>query len=326
MSESLLRQQIERLEQQLLDLEMENHALMQRVSASKLENYKLREIQKLAKVGTWSLNHLSYSLFLSKELQSLLFGDVTQNKALSWNDFLDLISSDSDKNIAQSITEEVVLGGKKKAFEHSIKTSDGQIKHIRHYCETFYNSIGQPLNSVGLMQDITEEKENAMQLELLSITDDLTGLYNRRKMNEVLVSQHDIVQRYQSDCSVILLDLDCFKLFNDLFGHQMGDIVLTTIANTMRSCLRNADICGRWGGEEFLIVCQNTACESAAVAAEKLRSAFSAIELSCARTVTASFGVAQLVKGEALGAFLQRLDKALYQSKHDGRNKVSVSN
>ncbi|MBQ4810952.1 GGDEF domain-containing protein [Pseudoalteromonas luteoviolacea] len=326
MSDESSKLQIELLEQQIIALEMENHQLSQMVSASKLEIHKLREIQKLAKVGTWSLNHLSYKLTLSEELQFLLLGGETKTNTLSWDAFLDLIISENDNNIAQSITEDVVLGGQKKVFEHSIKTPDGQTRYIKHFCETFYNSIGQPLNSVGLMQDITDEKCNAMQLELLSVTDDLTGLFNRRKMNEVLVSQHDIVQRYQSDCSAILLDLDSFKQFNDLFGHQTGDIVLTTVANMMSSHMRSADICGRWGGEEFLIVCQNTACEHAAIAAEKLRTVLAAIELSCAKQVTASFGVAQIIKGEELTAFLQRLDKALYQSKNNGRNKVTVCN
>ncbi|MBQ4835375.1 MULTISPECIES: GGDEF domain-containing protein [Pseudoalteromonas] len=320
-----LHERIEQLEQELLALEMENHELTQKMLKAQFEDHKLREIQKLAKVGTWSLNHLSYNLSLSSELSMILFGEEQVPQSLSWDSFLQLIGGLAEQNIGTTIMQEVIIGGQQKTFEHKMVKPDGETLYVKHCCETFYNSIGQPLNSVGLMQDITLEKINEIRLEQLSITDELTGLNNRRKTNEVLVAQHDLVQRYDSDCTAILFDLDLFKQFNDLFGHQTGDEVLQTVAQKIKDNLRSADICGRWGGEEFLVICQNTPVSDATMVAEKLRCVIAAINLSCKMPVTASFGVAQFSKGEPLQAFLKRLDQTLYTSKKAGRDQVNTS-
>lgn len=167
--------------------------------------------------------------------------------------------------------------------------------------------------------------ENAFvheEVRRLSMTDDLTGLYNRRHLLARLQEEFTRAQRYGTPLSVLLLDVDHFKAINDTLGHAAGDRVLQAVAQALRSNLRESDLCGRHGGEEFLVGLPSTGLHQALIVADKIRKAVAALDVPelNGRTVTVSVGVAS---GEAsLEALLETADRRMYEAKHGGRNQV----
>jgi diguanylate cyclase (GGDEF)-like protein len=166
-----------------------------------------------------------------------------------------------------------------------------------------------------------ELKEKNLELERLSVTDKLTGLFNRLKLDQILEQQLIHSQRYNACFALILLDIDKFKAVNDQFGHQAGDQVLCAIAQILRQCSRASDLVGRWGGEEFLIVLTETK-EGAMVLAEKLRQTVEQYDFPVTGHKTASFGVTVYRNGDTIEGMMARVDAALYCAKNSGRNRV----
>ena len=162
------------------------------------------------------------------------------------------------------------------------------------------------------------------ELKHLSITDPLTGIFNRLKLEEVLSQECRRASRYNHHVCVIMLDVDRFKSINDNFGHQAGDWVLSEIAALIQDNTRTIDTVGRWGGEEFLIICPETDRDGAFSLAEKLRKALSAHHFEGIGQSTASFGVAQYQKGQRSVDVTGRADQALYAAKARGRNRVET--
>ncbi len=167
--------------------------------------------------------------------------------------------------------------------------------------------------------------ERTRELEQIASTDELTQIYNRRKFLEILDYEIKRNLRYQQAMSVLLCDIDHFKKINDNFGHDLGDSVLANFANCMRTNLRKSDIYARWGGEEFILLLPHTPLDEAKVVAQKLCDMIPGCTGSDKIKLTASFGAAQLQKGESEESLIKRADKALYQAKHNGRNCVAVA-
>jgi len=159
------------------------------------------------------------------------------------------------------------------------------------------------------------------ELESLSTTDRLTGLFNRMKLDTALKKEISRIDRYDHGLSIILMDIDHFKMVNDKLGHQAGDEVLKDVAATLRENVREVDIVGRWGGEEFLIICPETDLEGAYAIAEKMRSKMENWNLKSVNA-TGSFGVAEFAKGDEEGDLIRKADRALYKAKESGRNRV----
>ncbi|MBH9576411.1 GGDEF domain-containing response regulator [Inhella proteolytica] len=161
------------------------------------------------------------------------------------------------------------------------------------------------------------------ELQRLSSTDALTGLANRRRLDEALEQEWRRSGRAEHALALILLDIDHFKRVNDEHGHPVGDQVLTELAHLLRQGVRGTDLVGRWGGEEFLILCPDTGPAGALALAEKLRESIAAHAFPVVGHKTSSFGVATLRPSDEVPALLARADAALYRSKHEGRNRVS---
>lgn len=157
-----------------------------------------------------------------------------------------------------------------------------------------------------------------------SITDPLTGLYNRLKLDEDIAHEISRVQRSKSEFSIILLDIDHFKGVNDTYGHLTGDQTLKEFSTLLKDNLRASDILGRWGGEEFLIICPDSNLEGCQKLAKQLRKKISTHPFSKVGTLTASFGVATHIPGEQANTVISRADLALYAAKHQGRNRVEL--
>jgi diguanylate cyclase (GGDEF)-like protein len=162
------------------------------------------------------------------------------------------------------------------------------------------------------------------ELELLSNTDRLTGLDNRHKLDERLAGELARSQRHGTAFSLIMLDIDHFKAVNDTHGHQAGDEVLVAMAALLRRHSRIIDAVGRWGGEEFLLLCPETGESGAMSLAEKLRASIEMALFPAVGQVTASFGVAAWRPADDGEALLRRADEALYRAKEKGRNRVEA--
>ncbi len=172
-----------------------------------------------------------------------------------------------------------------------------------------------------LAEDLHQAKE---ELEVLAITDRLTGLHNRLKLDESFISELNRSIRYGHPLSVVILDLDHFKSVNDTYGHQIGDEVLMAVAKILKGSSRAVDVPGRWGGEEFLVICPETDLLGAKALAEKIRQSIEAYSFPQVGRKTASFGVAQFTEGDSIDTLTHRADEALYQAKITGRNRVEV--
>lgn len=208
-------------------------------------------------------------------------------------------------------------------FDTLLKRKDGNT-FFAHIIATVLKVKENPFGVVLNFFDITEKKELEKRLIEASITDYLTGLYNRRFLDQILRREKAMADRYNTPFSIILLDLDNFKIINDVFGHHVGDKVLVEVANTIKNNLRATDISGRWGGEEFLIILPNSDLEKALKVAEKLRNFIYQLKVSPVEGISASFGVSQYKKGEPYEETIKRADLALYKAKSEGKNCVIV--
>ncbi|HVJ15855.1 MAG TPA: diguanylate cyclase [Polyangiaceae bacterium] len=181
---------------------------------------------------------------------------------------------------------------------------------------------------VKALQD--ELKEANARLEALATTDALTGLYNRRYLDTVLFSELKRTLRYKAPLSIILVDIDRFKLVNDTYGHAVGDAVLRNVAGLITRQARTTDVTARYGGEEIVLVLPHTDARGAGELAERLRQLIGeATHLHGEASVktTASFGIATyMASAQALNPeeLLRQADEALYEAKRSGRNRVAV--
>jgi two-component system, cell cycle response regulator len=165
------------------------------------------------------------------------------------------------------------------------------------------------------------------ELKNLAITDGLTKLYNSRHFYTQVELEVDRCNRYLHPLSLMLFDIDHFKIYNDTYGHLEGDKVLVRIGQTIRSCMRAMDTAYRYGGEEFTVLLPETASEEALKVGNRIRKTIEEekfIQSSEIITITISIGITQYRYKESVSNFVKRADQAMYQSKENGRNQVSV--
>jgi diguanylate cyclase (GGDEF)-like protein len=166
------------------------------------------------------------------------------------------------------------------------------------------------------------------RIERMASYDELTGLYNRRVIEELAIKECRRADRSGAGVCVALVDVDHFKRVNDQFGHASGDAVLRALSPTLGSMLRATEHVGRYGGEEFLVVLADTTAVGAAVPLERLRAGVACMPVPAfpeGERVTISIGAAERRRGEDLHAAIRRADAALYEAKGSGRNRVAWS-
>ncbi|MGD6968737.1 sensor domain-containing diguanylate cyclase [Rossellomorea vietnamensis] len=174
------------------------------------------------------------------------------------------------------------------------------------------------------VQERTKQLEEAKEtLEQLANTDSLTMIANRMRLDAELDKQLQTVKANGTSLSLIMLDIDHFKAVNDKHGHQAGDYILRETAHLLKGKIRQTDLAGRWGGEEFLVISPNTGAVEALELAEELRQHLENHSFNKAGKTTASFGVATYVEGDTPSSLLSRCDHALYAAKEEGRNQVA---
>lgn len=279
-------------------------------------------------LGVWEWNirtndcHKSDSL-----LASLGFTRETAERAEASQPFLDRIHGEDIRGFREALSEH--FDGKSPRFqcEFRIKHKDG------HWPWQFVSghvvswNSGQPERMVGIQQDISKRKGLEAQLTELAMRDALTGLFNRRSFMEAMNREYGLVRRDdQYSAGLLMLDIDHFKKVNDTYGHAAGDEILKAFSKTVTDTLRETDILGRLGGEEFAILLPDTGVKGTRCAADKVRMAIEAMKVSVEGVeigITTSIGMAALLNTDPRpdGA-LVRADQALYAAKQNGRNRV----
>lgn len=238
-----------------------------------------------------------------------------------------LTIQESDRQIAAATMKEAFETGYSKAELHVLTRDRGSRVFLmtarRFKVENSYYLVG-----VGV--DTTDRQANELELELRALTDPLTGLPNRGHFMEVAAQEMDRSRRYGHSLSLWMLDIDHFKNVNDTYGHHAGDLALQSLVNVSQKVLREMDIMGRLGGEEFAVLLPETDTEHALLVAERLRQKIAGAEVPLEQgksvSYTVSIGIATLGPEETgVDALLERADHALYRAKKTGRDKVCVA-
>jgi len=215
----------------------------------------------------------------------------------------------------------------KQPFEmdYRLKRYDGQYRWINDRGVPFYDTDKVFFGFIGSCMDVTEKVEG-QRLREMAQNDILCQTYNRQYSHQLLVEVFNQARKDGLPLSILMLDIDGFKLVNDEHGHCAGDIVLTKVAAVSRREMRGADILGRYGGDEFLIGLGHTNLEAALMVAERIRTAIEKAEIVVSDTTTikvsVSIGVGCLRNESTLDELINNADKKLYEAKLEGKNTV----
>jgi diguanylate cyclase (GGDEF)-like protein/PAS domain S-box-containing protein len=229
-------------------------------------------------------------------------------------------NKERDKKIIQDLWE-TILNGKTWIGEIKNRRKNGDEYWIEQQIIPKINLETKKIESfVSISIDITTKKE----IEKIASTDKLTGIYNRRMLDEILQIEIDVAKRHQSELSLIIIDIDHFKDVNDNYGHLIGDEILKTMSSIVSENIRASDIFGRYGGEEFLIICTQTNKENAYILAEKLRIIIEKYNFNKIGTKTISLGISTYEKDDSIKSLFKKSDEALYCAKESGRNKTVI--
>jgi len=228
---------------------------------------------------------------------------------------------DMDKKVYIELWDTITQG---KNWRGEIKNQkkDGSLYWVDVVIAPLLDEYGQIEGYHSIRQNISDKK----YIEELSIKDQLTQIANRHYLETSFKKELDRTKRYNGMFSVILADVDHFKLVNDSYGHDVGDDVLIQIASILKNNTRATDIVGRWGGEEFLIICPESSAQEAEVVAENLRVKIENFSFDVIGRKSCSFGVSEFKSSdEDSKEVIKRADNALYIAKNEGRNRVVVS-
>lgn len=200
------------------------------------------------------------------------------------------------------------------------ETFNDMARRVRDLVQNLEKKVRRRTRELNAKNRELDAKNQA--LEVLSLTDRLTGICNRRKLDQTIVAEIRRARRYGKEFSLIMIDLDHFKSVNDRHGHPVGDLVLVRVADILAGLARETDVVGRWGGEEFLVVCPETGADVAVVLAERLRKEIEETSFPRDTSLTASFGVTAATAKDDAQSLVQRADEALYAAKQNGRNRI----
>jgi diguanylate cyclase (GGDEF)-like protein/PAS domain S-box-containing protein len=211
---------------------------------------------------------------------------------------------------------EAALRGERVSYENEVPLATAEPRTYRGDYLPHIGRDGSVLGLYAIVRDITDSRQ--------AQTDYLTGLVNRREFEREGARLLAVGQRYEEPLSLVMVDVDRFKAINDRLGHLAGDAILQAVAGVIREISREADLAGRWGGEEFVLLLPATDGPGAGQLAERLRLAVADTAFPGGHRVTASLGVATATFDDDLHSLQARADRALYAAKHSGRNRVAT--
>lgn len=309
------------------------------VESLRMSEESLKMAQTLAHLGHWEWDIKSGRFICSEEMRRIL-GIEPQGSIANYDAFLQTVHPDDRERVANHLS--AVQAGNGFDIEYRIILQDGKVRVVHGKGEVFSSGdsrqkkiigtiqdIHEPdqAKMLGVIQDITENKELQNKLEEQANTDALTGCDSRRHFLDLADQEFLRIRRYGGEMSMLMLDLDYFKNVNDTYGHQVGDTVLKKLVKVCQGLMREVDVMGRLGGEEFAIMLPETGSERALEVAERLCQAVAAVEIPMENTsplhFTTSIGVASLAEDDScIETLLNRADSALYKAKDAGRNRV----
>lgn len=226
----------------------------------------------------------------------------------------------ADRSETEFLQMKEMLQKKEKwSGEMEIVTKQGKTVWMDTVISPYLDEKEEIVSYTAIYHDITDKK----RIETLSVTDNLTKLFNRQKFDEVFEMM--LLRRHWKEgvsFGVVILDIDHFKIVNDTYGHQVGDTVLVAVADMMAKTVRTGDILARWGGEEFVILLPDVDMDKACYVAEKMRHAIEQMQIPEVGNVSASFGVTVYAENDTDETMMYRADVALYRAKKNGRNRV----
>jgi len=265
----------------------------------KFSNNKFKELFNVLDSKSYNelTQHDALDMFIQEE------GYLHKGLLEDGDSFINLLASTSEK-------DRIVLIRDKYLNEKAFSITASKLKQNDDFLIT--------------LTDITKLNEELNQIKNKVYTDGLTKVYNRNKFDEVLTEEIKRVKRYKKPLSIAIIDIDKFKDFNDKFGHLIGDEVLISMAQTVNINLRETDTFARWGGEEFVILFDNTSVEIAKNVSLKLKDKIEENIHPVAGKITASFGLTQYKENDTIKSMFKRCDDALYIAKKNGRNRVEI--
>ncbi|MEP3045798.1 MAG: diguanylate cyclase [Roseibium sp.] len=271
--------------------------------------------------GVIELANNAYANLLGRSIEDLRGKHIT-----------DIVGPEVAEQIRVVDNDLLATPGTTKTYEQKLMSADGGgERDVIVYKTCMVGEDGEAPSTVGAVVDVTEEKALRAKLEMLAMSDPLTGIANRRKFLEGLQMELQRSSRYEHPLSVVMLDIDHFKSVNDSYGHDVGDEVIKRVAAVIEATIRdNIDLVGRVGGEEFAVLLPETSAEGAFMVAERIRENIeNTLIVSGGQRlgVTTSAGTATIHAHAEIGEadqILVKADKALYRSKKAGRNQTSV--
>jgi diguanylate cyclase (GGDEF)-like protein/PAS domain S-box-containing protein len=268
--------------------------------------------------ASWSVN------FVSRSVVKLL-GYTKEEFELNNVVYANLIHKDDLPRVMEEVQQ--AIEHKKYFFKHEpyrVITKDKEEKWILDYTVVVRDEDENIIHFLGYLSDVSELKEKELMLKELARTDQLTKLYNRLYLDEVLIQQYYRFYRNNEACSVIMVDIDHFKEINDTYGHLVGDKVLVEFASILKNSVRVGDVVGRWGGEEFLLVLPYADIEAAQVIAKKLQHLIREHKFKIVNKLTASFGISMFKVDVTVEHVIDEADTALYKAKEAGRDRIEI--
>ena len=313
-------------------------AQVQDISSKKHQQEHLRSLTqrlslavKAGHIGVWEWELGSGKLTWDDQMYAI-YG-ILEKTPVVYENWRDAVIPE-DRAQAEGVLANSVSNKKTSVNQFRIMHPILGIRHIEAAEEVVLDADRKVFSVVGVNQDVTERKHLEDSLRLreaevtqLSLIDPLTGLANRRKLDDHLRREVSRVERSGGKLAVIFADLDHFKDINDRFGHEVGDMVLKSFSRLINSQIRSADLAARFGGEEFVILLPDADAKDAVAMAERIRSALERTTMAPLTVkITASFGVSELRKGQSSAELLRSADKDLYVAKASGRNRTVCSN
>jgi diguanylate cyclase (GGDEF)-like protein/PAS domain S-box-containing protein len=222
---------------------------------------------------------------------------------------------------------------RKDSGEAALATILGESIPVSYVIQNVHDKCDDPVGYLLFARDIREMKrlekltkelqQTNEKLALMSITDSLTQVYNRQKIEREIEVELDRFRRYATVFSIIMFDLDFFKEVNDEHGHDVGDKVLIELTKVVQTEIRSTDLLARWGGEEFVVLCPGIRVENVAQQADRIRRQIEEHAFGIIETMTVSFGVTEVKESDTIDSLMKRADVALYKAKESGRNRVN---
>jgi diguanylate cyclase (GGDEF)-like protein/PAS domain S-box-containing protein len=255
-------------------------------------------------------------IYINKTFEKLI--GYTEKEILD-KTFIDLLDL-SDQEIFFTVLEKL-SSSRKTQIETSLKIQKKNLDIIWIRINIKRIKQNEKFIFLAVISDISKDVKEINTLSQLAYYDKLTGIYNRRKLDELLLMEHKLTKRYGRPLSALFFDIDHFKNVNDTYGHDAGDMVLSNLATLISQEIRETDIFARWGGEEFIILLPETKNEEAIILAEEIMMSLSMYTFEQVGKITISIGISSIQGKERLPTFTKRLDDALYKAKKEGRNR-----